>query len=195
MTEREKDAYIEQLRGEVSKWHHAYDALLVERNAIAHELYNIKKTTTGGADYEHHPKHPPEVGEANIRGGVGMKRTERGWAGHYIMAPYCTWHRNTLIEHSDGRGVVISSIGACSPKQDGHHEMIGAGRYYETMLFRAKKDGPYIEADTSRELSVCENMKWCVNEEPAIGVDLKAEAIHEEHVKYVVFNFDKVWNS
>lgn len=124
-----------------------------------------------------------------------MKRTERGWAGHCIIGPYCAWHRNTLIEHSDGRGIVISSIGAYSPKHDGHHEMIGANRYYETMLFRSKKDGPYIEADTSRELYGDENMKWYLNEEPALGVDLKAEAIHEEHVRYVVFNFDKVWNS
>lgn len=45
----EKDAYIEQLRGEVSKWHHAYDALLTERNALAHELHNIKKTMTESA--------------------------------------------------------------------------------------------------------------------------------------------------
>ena len=45
----EKEAYIEQLRGEVSKWHKAYDALLVERNALAHELHTIKKTLTEGA--------------------------------------------------------------------------------------------------------------------------------------------------
>lgn len=45
----EKDAYIEQLRGEVSKWHKAYDALLTERNALAHELHTIKKTMTEGA--------------------------------------------------------------------------------------------------------------------------------------------------
>lgn len=49
MTEREKDNYIAQLLREVSKWHHAYDALLVERNALAHELHNIKKTLTEGA--------------------------------------------------------------------------------------------------------------------------------------------------
>lgn len=123
-----------------------------------------------------------------------MKRTERGWAGHYIMGPYCAWHRNTLIEHSDGRGIVISSIGAFSPNHNGHHEMIGAGRYYETMVFRAKKDGPYIEPDTSRQLHT-KNIKWCVSDKPGIGVDLKAEEIHEENVKYVVFNFDEVWNS
>ena len=33
MTEREKDNYIAQLLREVSKWHHAYDALLTERYA------------------------------------------------------------------------------------------------------------------------------------------------------------------
>lgn len=49
MTEREKDLLIEQLQAEVSKWHRAYDALLTERNAIAHELHNIKKTMTEGA--------------------------------------------------------------------------------------------------------------------------------------------------
>lgn len=48
MTEREKDNYIAQLLREVSKWHHAYDALLTERNALAHELHNIKKTMTEG---------------------------------------------------------------------------------------------------------------------------------------------------
>lgn len=46
MTEREKDVYIEQLRSEVSKWHKAYDALLNERNKLAHELHTIKKTIT-----------------------------------------------------------------------------------------------------------------------------------------------------
>ena len=43
MTEKEKDEYITQLQAEVAKWHKAYDALLVERNSLAHELHNIKK--------------------------------------------------------------------------------------------------------------------------------------------------------
>lgn len=110
------------------------------------------------------------------------------------MGPYCSWHRNTLIEHSDGRGIVISSVGACSPNADGKHEMIGAGRYYETMVFRAKKEGSYVEADVSRQLFI-KDMNWYVNDAPATGVDLKAEEIHENHVRYVTFNFDEVWNS
>lgn len=44
----ENQKYIEQLRGDVSKWHKAYDALLDERNSLAHELHNIKKTLTEG---------------------------------------------------------------------------------------------------------------------------------------------------
>lgn len=39
----EKDAYIEQLQAEVSKWHKAYDALLVQRNTLAYELHTKKK--------------------------------------------------------------------------------------------------------------------------------------------------------
>lgn len=48
-TIEEYKAYTQQLENEVSKWHKAYDALLVERNAIAHELHTIKKTLTEGA--------------------------------------------------------------------------------------------------------------------------------------------------
>lgn len=30
--------YTRQLEGEVGKWHHAYDALVVERNALVNRL-------------------------------------------------------------------------------------------------------------------------------------------------------------
>ena len=48
-TIEEYRAYTRQLENDVGKWHHAYDALLTERNAIAHELNHIKKTMTEGA--------------------------------------------------------------------------------------------------------------------------------------------------
>lgn len=35
--------YTRQLEGEVGKWHNAYDALIVERNALARELATWKK--------------------------------------------------------------------------------------------------------------------------------------------------------
>ena len=43
-TIEEYKAYTKQLEGEVGKWHHAYDALMVERNQLARELATWKKT-------------------------------------------------------------------------------------------------------------------------------------------------------
>lgn len=42
-TIEEYQAYTKQLENEVGKWHHAYDALMVERNQLARELATWKK--------------------------------------------------------------------------------------------------------------------------------------------------------
>lgn len=42
-TIEEYKAYTSQLENEVGKWHHAYDALMVERNQLARELATWKK--------------------------------------------------------------------------------------------------------------------------------------------------------
>ena len=39
----EVHAYICQLEGEVGKWHHAYDALMVERNQLVNHLKSTEK--------------------------------------------------------------------------------------------------------------------------------------------------------
>ena len=36
-------AYTKQLENEVGKWHHAYDALMVERNALVNKLMATEK--------------------------------------------------------------------------------------------------------------------------------------------------------
>ena len=36
--------YTRQLEGEVGKWHHAYDVLVVERNALVNRLLKYEKT-------------------------------------------------------------------------------------------------------------------------------------------------------
>lgn len=41
-TTEETKAYIKQLEGEVSKWHHAYDNLMVERNELAAKVMNLE---------------------------------------------------------------------------------------------------------------------------------------------------------
>lgn len=40
-TIEEYKEYTKQLEGEVGKWHSAYDALLVERNALVNELIKL----------------------------------------------------------------------------------------------------------------------------------------------------------
>ena len=125
-----------------------------------------------------------------------IKRTERGWAGHFVCGPRCNWHRNTLVQDEKGRYIVISSIGAL-PILDSNGDRIGFApigvcRYYETMVFVAKREGLFIEADVGQQRSVG-NLKWYVNKEPNGRTDLEAEEIHENHVKYVIENFDKVY--
>ena len=41
-TIEEYRAYTKQLEGEVSKWHHAYDNLMIERNLLATQMLDLK---------------------------------------------------------------------------------------------------------------------------------------------------------
>ena len=45
-TIEEYKAYTQQLEGEVSKWHHAYDALVIERNQLVSRLLKYEKTVS-----------------------------------------------------------------------------------------------------------------------------------------------------
>jgi hypothetical protein len=85
-----------------------------------------------------------------------MIRTERGWPGHFISAKQCNFRRNTLLEQGKTR-IVISTVGACNkidgyPRRQGPFDTIGPNRYYETMAFRAKKEGIYWEIDISEKI-------------------------------------------
>ncbi|MBR4009099.1 hypothetical protein [Fibrobacter sp.] len=42
-TIEEYKAYTKQLEDEVGKWHHAYDALMVERNQLAKRVKELEK--------------------------------------------------------------------------------------------------------------------------------------------------------
>lgn len=79
----------------------------------------------------------------------GVKVTERGWAGHFILGHKCMFHRNTLLEKGDVK-IVVSSVGKLlSYNNDAKIETIECDRYYETMVFFAKND-KWQDADAGR---------------------------------------------
>lgn len=49
-TIEEYKEYTRQLEGEVGKWHNAYDALMVERNALVSKLLQYEKTVEVSTD-------------------------------------------------------------------------------------------------------------------------------------------------
>jgi hypothetical protein len=88
-----------------------------------------------------------------------VKRTERGWLGHffcgrghYVCVDKLRFRRNTLLELGEEK-IVVSTVG--DYVNSGVIETIGYSRtYYETKVFVACKDGKYIQANMSYELDV-----------------------------------------
>lgn len=90
-----------------------------------------------------------------------VKRTERGWAGHFCCSSSCKFRRNTLLECDDIQ-IVVSTVGAMY-NDKGKLEEIGLNRHYETMAFLVDKStGPYKDADFSKEVAFESNgaLKW-----------------------------------
>ena len=111
-----------------------------------------------------------------------VKRTERGWAGHFCGANRCRFRRNTLLEKGEVR-IVVSSVGLMEkwtgdPRQAKNvrgFEIIGHKRYYETMAFHAEPaPSRYFDADVSREVDF--DAPWCIDK---IDADDKANAQHD----------------
>lgn len=61
-----------------------------------------------------------------------------GEAAHYICGPWCRWHLATVVGPW-----LVSSVGEYVPRNGDRAgsdiETIGADRFYETMVFRAKR--------------------------------------------------------
>lgn len=88
-------------------------------------------------------------------------KIERGWAGHFIQSEKCRFRRNTLITYENDLKLVVSTVGNMrlpdpifSTLYEDKVKMgdLGIDRFYETMVFRAFKDGSYEDADVSAEL-------------------------------------------
>ena len=123
-----------------------------------------------------------------------VKRTERGWAGHFICADRCLFRRNTLLECGDV-GIVVSTVGLML---DYHHKgfpnthkfaEVGYMRNYETMAFHADpKDTRYHDIDVNRQISF--ESPWSIAE---LDADDKANDMHEAVVDEITAELEK-WN-
>lgn len=93
-----------------------------------------------------------------------VKRTEQGWAGHFIAAQSCLFRRNTLLELDEER-LIISTVGNYQPRPGpGPIQEIGSGRYYETMIFCAESKGGYWEADVKKGELDIEDTEFCIRQ-------------------------------
>ena len=109
-----------------------------------------------------------------------LKRTERGWGGHFICADRCLFRRNTLLEYGKIK-IVVSTVGLMRNRLEDGFEEIGYKRYYETMAFHSKKnDKRYSDADVSKE--ICFRNDWAISE---LDADDNANNMHEKVVEEI----------
>lgn len=86
-----------------------------------------------------------------------VKRTERGWAGHYCCSGDCAFRRNTLLEYKNKKWVV-STVGVhiCRHSvlpycKEGDIMTVGSDRWYETMAFESSYN-EYHDANVLKEI-------------------------------------------
>lgn len=115
-----------------------------------------------------------------------VKRTERGWAGHFILSHRCCFRRNTLIEYGDKKWVV-STVGNMRMNDPYMHE-IAHNTYYETMAFEVDPESPYLDGDVTKEIPIesdwrlrADSVKEFNKEHPF--ADNEADEMHERIVK------------
>lgn len=124
-----------------------------------------------------------------------VKRTERGWAGHYICSADCSFRRNTLLEYGDKKWIV-STVGCQYEKhtyfpyyREGDIISVGYQRWYETMAFEAENIGGYLDADVTKPIQFTSDWgiwgeKWSdVLERYNDLPDLAANDMHEKVVE------------
>ncbi len=106
-----------------------------------------------------------------------VKRTERGWAGHFICADRCRFRRNTLLEFQKKK-IVVSTVGLMEKLHGEGFDTIGSYQYYETKAFYADpKNNRYHDIDVSREIHF--DSEGTINK---LDADDKANDMHEKVV-------------
>lgn len=113
---------------------------------------------------------------------MNIKQIERGWAGHFICADRCRFHRNTLLECGDVR-IIVSTVGYYRPNGT-DIETVGGGRYYETMAFHAEfVQATYWDANVSANVSF--TSPWMIDTCDN-AADACANVVHEHVVAEIV---------
>lgn len=80
-----------------------------------------------------------------------VKRTERGWAGHFCCSDSCKFRRNTLLECGEIK-VVVSTVGNYFDSR-GKFDHVGIGRDYETYAYHVDPaSGDYKDIDVERQI-------------------------------------------
>ncbi len=113
-----------------------------------------------------------------------VKRTERGWAGHFCLADRCLFRRNTLLECGKEK-IVISTVGRMKEPSYVRNptyepQEIGRERYAETMAFWAYDNDGYLDANTREEVRF--DAKWSISHPPH---DWEMQEMHEAVVKEI----------
>lgn len=114
-----------------------------------------------------------------------VKRTERGWAGHFVAAQDCRFRRNTLLQLGD-KFIVVSTVGGYFYKDK--LTEIGWDRYYETMAFYSDpNDKVYHDINVSEQIYA--DAKWAIDKKEMKqhkdSIDNIANEMHEAYVKKV----------
>lgn len=110
-----------------------------------------------------------------------VKRTERGWAGHFCASDLCKFRRNTLLECGEIK-VVVSTVGNYHDSQ-GRPDHVGIGRDYETYAWHVDPDtGDYKDIDVERPVSFTSPGGYLVQKGDKY-IDLKANDMHEAVVQ------------
>lgn len=112
-----------------------------------------------------------------------VKRTERGWAGHFICSDSCKFRRNTLLECGETK-VVVSTVGNYFNSR-GEYDQVGLDRDYETMVFYVDpRTGAYNDIDVERQIWFESPWAFQIKKGDKYP-DLKANEMHETVVQEI----------
>jgi len=118
-----------------------------------------------------------------------VKRTERGWAGHFCASDNCRFRRNTLLECGETK-VVVSTVGNYHDS-NGKYDQVGVGRDYETMAFHVDPEsGDYKDIDSGRQILFDAPGAYLVKHGDKF-VDYIANDMHEAVVKEITEKLQK----